>query len=79
MQPAQAALRLQVRFGVLERSIAIADLAQYAKTGQAPPDLAWYLNRINAPDRVALRKALSQSIPFTPVMFLYWKLFQITT
>jgi len=68
MQPAQAALRLQVRFGVLERSIAIADLAQYAKTGQAPPDLAWYLNRINAPDRVALRNALSQSLLITPVM-----------
>lgn len=68
MQPAQAALRLQVRFGELERSIAVADLAQYAATGQAPPDLAWYLNRINAPDRVALRKALSQSMPFTPVM-----------
>ena len=68
MQPVQAALRLKVRFGEFERSIAVADFAMYAESGQAPPELAWYLNRINAPDRVALRKALSQSMPFTPVM-----------
>ena len=68
IQPAQAALRLQVRFGEFERSVAVADFAQYAETGQAPPGLAWYLNRISAADRAALRKALSQSLPITPVM-----------
>ena len=50
MQPVQAALRLKVRFGEFERSIAVADFAMYAESGQAPPELAWYLNRINAPD-----------------------------
>ena len=68
IQPAQAALRLQVRFGEFERSVAVADLAQFADTGQAPPGLAWYLNRIKPADRAALRNALSQSLPITPVM-----------
>ena len=68
IQPAQAALRLKVRFGEFERSVAVADFAQYAQTGQAPPGLAWYLNRMNAADRAALRKALSQSLPITTVM-----------
>jgi len=68
IQPAQAALRLQVRFGEFERSVAVADFAQFADTGQAPPGLAWYLNRIKPADRAALRNALSQSLPITPVM-----------
>jgi len=68
IQPAQAALRLQVRFGEFERSVAVADFAQFADTGQAPPGLAWYLNRITPADRAALRNALSQSLPITPVM-----------
>ena len=68
IQPAQAALLLQVRFGEFERSVPVSDFAQYAETGQAPPGLAWYLNRINGADRAALRKALSQSLPITPVM-----------
>jgi hypothetical protein len=55
IQPAQAALRLQVRFGEFERSVAVADFAQFADTGQAPPGLAWYLNRIKPADRAALR------------------------
>ena len=62
IQPAQAALRLKVRFGEFERSVAVADFAQYAETGQAPPGLAWYLNRMNSADRAALRKALSLSL-----------------
>ena len=68
IQPAQAALRLQVRFGEFERSVAVADFAQFADTGQAPPGLAWYLNRIKPADRASLRNALSQSLPITPVM-----------
>ena len=68
IQPAQAALRLQVRFGEFERSVAVADFAHYAATGEAPPGLAWNLDRMSAPDRTALRKALSESLPITPVM-----------
>jgi predicted dienelactone hydrolase len=68
IQPAPAALRLQVRFGELERSVAVADLAQFAATGEAPAGLIWYLNRLSGQDRAALRKTLSQSLPITPVM-----------
>ncbi len=68
LQPAQAALRLQVRFGEFERSLAVADLATYAATGEAPPELAWYLDRLKPTDRLTLRKALTQPLPVTPVM-----------
>jgi predicted dienelactone hydrolase len=68
IQPAPAALRLKVRFGELERSVAVADLAQFAATGEAPAGLIWYLNRLSGQDRAALRKTLGQSLPVTPVM-----------
>ena len=68
IQPAPAALRLQVRFGELERSVAVADLSKFAATGEAPAGLVWYLNRLSGQDRAALRTTLGQSLPITPVM-----------
>ena len=66
--PLQAAESLSIRFGEVERSVSVKELALYAKSGQTTGGLSWYLSRLTPGDRMALRKILSISEPISPLM-----------
>ena len=66
--PLLAAERLSVRFGELERSVSVKELAVYASTGQSEGGLSWYLDRLRPAERLDLRRALSMGAPFSSLM-----------
>jgi predicted dienelactone hydrolase len=65
--PAGAAERIVFRIGEIERSVKVADLAAFARTGGLTPDLSAYLGRLSPADRQAFRTALTQTAPLDDV------------
>ena len=73
-RPALSAERLYLSYGVLERSISVAALEAYAKTGELDSDLRVYSQYVDAQRLAALRKALVVRADVTPIavsQFLY--------
>lgn len=58
LTPSWAAERLTVRFGPIEQSVAIADLEQFAETGEIPAGLRPYRPLLTADVRLALNSRL---------------------
>lgn len=73
-RPALSAERLYLSYGVLERSISVAALEAYAKTGKLDSDLSVYSQYADAKQLADLRKALVVKADVTPIavsQFLY--------
>jgi len=73
-RPALSAERLYLSYGVLERSISVAALETYAKTGKLDNDLSVYAQYADAQRLAALQKALVIRADVTPIavsQFLY--------
>ena len=73
-RPALSAERLYLSYGVLERSISVAALEAYAKTGELDSDLRVYSQYADAQRLAALQKALVIRADVTPIavsQFLY--------
>ncbi|MCY7276410.1 MAG: alpha/beta hydrolase [Phormidesmis sp. CAN_BIN44] len=73
-RPALSAERLYLSYGVLERSISVAALEAYAKTGALDSDLRVYAQYADAKQLADLRKALVVRADLTPIavsQFLY--------
>ncbi|MFN4280781.1 alpha/beta hydrolase [Thermosynechococcus sp.] len=62
-----AAERIIFRYGFFERSLPIADLEQFAATGQASPELSRYLRLLSPGQRQQLRLALQERLRLSPV------------
>ncbi len=74
LKPAVAADRIYASYAVLERSISISALEQYAKDGTIEEDLAVYARYANPSDLEQLRKILQARADLDPVVisqFLY--------
>jgi predicted dienelactone hydrolase len=74
LKPALAADRIYASYAVLERSISIAALEQYAKDGKIEEDLAVYTRYAAPEDLEQLRKILQARADLDPVVisqFLY--------
>jgi predicted dienelactone hydrolase len=72
--PAFGAERLKFNYGVLERSIPISSLENYAKTGNVNDDFAGYSKYVDKKQLTQLRKVLLTRIPLNEVeisQFLY--------
>jgi predicted dienelactone hydrolase len=72
--PVQAAERLSLRYGFLARSLSIADLETYARTGERSPQLASYARWLRPEQEQKLRDLLRQRIELEPIsvaQFLY--------
>ena len=65
--PVGAAERVVFRIGEVERSVRVADLAAFARTGVLTPDLRAYTGRLSPADRTAFRTALTQTLPVDDV------------
>lgn len=59
-----AAEKVTFRYGAFYRSIAVADLVEYANTGKATPDLNSFLGLVKAKDRQQLVSTLKIKLPF---------------
>lgn len=71
---AQAADRIYVTYGLLERSISIDALENFAKTGEVDDDLYVYTSYVRPEQRKQLRSALQTKADVSPVaisQFLY--------
>ncbi|AFY56830.1 putative dienelactone hydrolase [Rivularia sp. PCC 7116] len=71
---AVSAERLKLSFGIVERSISVDSLENYAKTGQVNDELATYFKYVPKENRGELREALLAPIPLNSVevsQFLY--------
>jgi predicted dienelactone hydrolase len=71
---AQAAERIYVTYGLLERSISIDALENFAKTGEVDDDLYVYTSYVSPDQRKQLRSALQTRADVSPVaisQFLY--------
>jgi predicted dienelactone hydrolase len=72
--PASSAERIFLSYGVLERSISVAGLEAYARTGALDNDLYVYSQYVDAKQLATLRKALLARADLSPVavsQFLY--------
>jgi predicted dienelactone hydrolase len=72
--PGQAAERLTLSYGLLERSITLQTLEKYADTGELDNDLYVYTRYVKPAQRDQLRKALRLKSDLSPVavsQFLY--------
>ncbi|NJM47494.1 MAG: alpha/beta hydrolase [Alkalinema sp. RU_4_3] len=72
--PGQAAERLTLSYGLLERSITLQTLEKYANSGELDNDLSVYTSYVKSEQRDQLRKALSLKSDLSPVavsQFLY--------
>jgi predicted dienelactone hydrolase len=72
--PASSAERIELSYGILERSIAIDSLETYAKTGIVNDDLSVYARYVSSQDLSELRQTLLTPIPLSVVevsQFLY--------
>src|SRR5207253_268121 len=65
--PAFGAERLKFNYGVLERSIPISSLENYAKTGNVDDDFAGYSKYVDKKQLTQLRKVLLTRIPLNEV------------
>ena len=71
---AQAADRIYVTYGLLERSIGFDALENFAKTGELDDDLFVYTSYVSPEQRKQLRSALQTKTEISPVaisQFLY--------
>lgn len=66
-QPGLAADHVVVRYLILERSISLRELTDYAETGQASQRLQAYLQLLPQDQREQLRAALSERLNLEPV------------
>ena len=66
--PASSAERISFQLGEFERSIPIDELANYAAGGLPATELADVLRLFKPSEKLALRKALKQSVPVNAVM-----------
>ena len=66
--PASSAERISFQLGEFERSIPIDQLANYAAGGLPATELADVLRLFKPSEKLALRKALKQSVPVNAVM-----------
>nr|WP_272819039.1 alpha/beta hydrolase [Scytonema hofmannii] len=72
--PASSAERIELSYGILERSIAINSLETYAKTGIVNDDLSVYARYVSSQELSELRQILLTPIPLNVVevsQFLY--------
>lgn len=72
--PALGAERIELSYGILERSIPINSLEAYAKTGKVDDNLAAYTQYISSQELTQLRQILLTPIPLNAVevsQFLY--------
>lgn len=72
--PAYSAERINLSYGIVQRSISVDSLETYAKTGQINDDLAAYVEDLNPSQLAQLRQALLTRIPLSAVevsQFLY--------
>ncbi len=67
IRPAEGAERIYISYGALERSISIASLETYAKTGKIDDNLAPYAERINQKQLAQLRRVLLSRIKLDAV------------
>jgi len=74
VQTAAAADRIYATYGAFESSVAIEDLAEFAKTGQIEGGLIDYARRLNPSQLARLRRILTAPVALSPVaisQFLY--------
>jgi Alpha/beta hydrolase of unknown function (DUF1400) len=64
-QPGWSADKITLRYSAFGRSIAVADLRQYAETGKPSPELDSFLKMIKPKDKESLTKTLNMKFPFT--------------
>jgi predicted dienelactone hydrolase len=65
--PAQAAERIYIRYFILERSLSVADLEAYAKTGKPSQELAAYLRLLKPEQRQQMLQLLRERIELNQV------------
>lgn len=73
-RPALSAERINISYGILQRSIPIKSLELYAQTGKIDEDLAAYARYVDKKELAQLRKILVTPIPLGTVevsQFLY--------
>ncbi|WP_242042046.1 alpha/beta hydrolase [Alkalinema sp. FACHB-956] len=71
---AQAAERIYLSYGLLERSISFEELEKYANTGELSDDLYVYTSYVNTEQRQQLRSVLKAKAELSPIaisQFLY--------
>ncbi|MBP0004930.1 MAG: alpha/beta hydrolase [Cyanobacteria bacterium SBC] len=68
VKPTNAAERITLTYGSLNRSIPVASLETFAETGEAPADLETYLDYLNETQRQQLRQLLQQRIDESPAV-----------
>lgn len=66
--PTYSAEEVYLDLGLLEVSVPVDDLAQFAETGEFSRPLAPYLNRLNLENRNELRQALEAKAPFDQLL-----------
>jgi Alpha/beta hydrolase of unknown function (DUF1400) len=64
VQPSWGAEKVTLRFGGFYRSLAVADLVEYANTGKTTPELASFLMLVKSKDKEQLTKTLKMKFPF---------------
>ena len=62
-----AAEKVTVKYGPFYRSVGVADLAQYASSGQATPELASLLSLVKEEEKTSLKEGLNLKFPFDVV------------
>jgi sialic acid synthase SpsE len=65
--PGWCAQKVTAKYGPFYRSIAVADLEQYAETGKASSELNSFLRLVKEKQRESFRKALRMKLPFDVV------------
>jgi predicted dienelactone hydrolase len=65
--PSQAAERIYLRYFILERSLSVTDLENYAQTGQPSAELAAYLRLLKSEQRQQLLQLLRERIELNQV------------
>jgi hypothetical protein len=65
MPDATAAEQIVMKYGALERSISVAELSQFARTGELSPELRVYL-RMARQDPEAVRQTLNDEVSVNP-------------
>jgi hypothetical protein len=60
-----SAEKITMKYGPIYRSIAVADLKEYAQTGKPSDELGSFLRLVKPKDRESLTKTLNMKFPFT--------------
>ena len=66
-EPVGAAQRIVFHLGAIERSLPLADLEAFARSGVLTPDLSAYVSSLSPADREGLRTALTLTAPIDDV------------